>query len=134
MLFKKKTVTDSEEYVFPSIKSVKVTIEGIPNSVYSQGLNMSRLFIEARKVLLNNDTDTLSITDFFNNKFALAVDLRTFNDNNFSGNGRKILNTQSGILLDITKEVTTTDLICYIYAVSDGFVNIVNKSLQSVDY
>ena len=115
MLFKKKTNTDSEEYAFPSIKSVKVTVEGIPNSVYSQGLNMSQLFIEARKVFLNNDIDTLPITDFFTDKFALAIDLRTFRDNNVSGNSCKILNTQSGILVDITKEVTTTDLICYIY-------------------
>lgn len=94
MLFKKKTVTDSEEYVFPSITSVKVTIEGIPNSVYSQELNLSRLFIEARKVFLDYHIDTMPITKFFNdNKFALAIDLRTFNDNNVSGNGRKILNT-----------------------------------------
>ena len=89
MLFKKKTITDSEEYAYPSIKNEKVTIEGIPNSVYSQGLNMSRLFIEAQKVFLNNDTDTLPIADFLTNKFALAIDLRTFNNNNVSGNGRK---------------------------------------------
>lgn len=44
-----KTITDSEEYVFPNIKNIK-TIEGIPNSVYSQGLDISTLFIEARKV------------------------------------------------------------------------------------
>ena len=50
MLFKKETNTDSEEYAFPSIKSVKVTVEGIPNSVYSEPLNISRLFIESRKV------------------------------------------------------------------------------------
>lgn len=135
MLFKKKTLTDSEEYAFPSITNVKVTIERIPNSVYSQGLNMSRLFIEAKKVFLNRKRDTLPITEFFSdNKFALTIDLRTFNDNNVSNNGTKILNTQSGIFLDITKEATTTDLICYIFVVSDGFVNIVNKSLQSVDY
>lgn len=120
MLFKKKTLTDSEEYVFPSIKKVDVTIEGIPNSVYSQGLGMSRLFIEARKVFLNRNTDTLSITDFFSkDKFALAIDFRTFADNNVSGNGRKVLNAQSGILLSITKEATTTDLICYTFVVAD---------------
>ena len=35
LLFRNKTVTDSEEYVYPNIESIKVTIEGIPNSVYS---------------------------------------------------------------------------------------------------
>lgn len=72
MLFKKKTLTDSEEYAFPSITNVKVTIEGIPNSVYSQGLNMSRLFIEARKVFLDYEIDTLPITEFFSRTRVLA--------------------------------------------------------------
>ena len=65
MFFRKNTLTDSEEYVFPNIKRVDVTIEGIPNSIYSQGLGLSRLFSEARKVFLNYETDTLPITDFF---------------------------------------------------------------------
>ena len=96
---------------------------------------MSRLFIEARKVFLDYEIDTLPIPQFFSdNKFPLAINRRTFNDNNISGNGRKILNIQSGILLDIPKEATPTDLICYIYVVCDGLVNIVNKSLQSVNY
>ena len=35
-LFSKTTSpTDSEEYLFPNIESVKVTIEGVPNAVYS---------------------------------------------------------------------------------------------------
>ena len=38
LLFRNKTITNSEEYVYPNIESVKVTIEGIPNSVYSQGI------------------------------------------------------------------------------------------------
>ena len=31
MLFRNKTITNSEEYVYLNIESVKVTIEGIPN-------------------------------------------------------------------------------------------------------
>ena len=63
---------------------------------------MSRLFAEARKVFLNHVTDTLQITDFFSkDKFALVIDLRTFPDNDVSGNGRRILNTQFGVALNI---------------------------------
>ncbi|CAB3997486.1 Hypothetical predicted protein, partial [Paramuricea clavata] len=36
MLFTNKTKTDSEEYVYPNIEKVKVTVEGVPNAVYSQ--------------------------------------------------------------------------------------------------
>ena len=105
MLFRKKTLTDSEEYVYPGIKRVDVTIEGNPNSVYSQGLTKPKLFEEARKVFLNYETDTLPLTDFFTkNKFALVIDLRTYPDNDVSGDGRKVLNTQNGISLGIKKD------------------------------
>ena len=50
LLFTNKVRTDSEEYVYPNIDSVKVTIEGVPNSVYSQGIPKSRFFSEAMRV------------------------------------------------------------------------------------
>ena len=129
MFFKKNTLTDSEEYVFPNIKRVDVTIEGIPNSVYSQGLNQSTLFSEARKVFLNYETDTLPITDFFSrDKFALVIDLRTFPNNLVSANGRKISNSKSGICLSIRKDKTSEDLMCYTFVVMDGYVNYVNNA------
>ena len=37
-LFRNKTVTDSEEFVFPNIETVKVTIEGTPNQIYGLGI------------------------------------------------------------------------------------------------
>ena len=124
MLFKKKTLTDSEEYVYPKIKRVDVTIEGNPNSVYSQGLVKSKLFEEARNVFLNYETDTLTLTDFFaKDKFALVIDLRTYPDNDVSGNGRKILNTQNGITLGIKKDKTSEDIVCNTFVVSDRYLN-----------
>ena len=47
LLFKNKTITDSEGFVYPNITEVKVSIEGIPNSIYSQGIPKSRFFEEA---------------------------------------------------------------------------------------
>jgi malic enzyme len=38
MLFTNKTKTNSEEYVYPNIEKVRVTVEGVPNAVYSQGI------------------------------------------------------------------------------------------------
>ena len=57
LLFRNKTVTDSEEYVYPNIESIKVTIEGIPNSVYSQGTPKSRVFEEAGTVFKLDSKD-----------------------------------------------------------------------------
>ena len=134
MLFRKKTLTDSEEYVYPKIKRVDVTIEGNPNSVYSQGLTKSKLFEEARKVFLNYETDTLTFTDFFaKDKFALVIDLRTFPDNDVSGDRRKILNTQNGITLGIKKDKTSEDLVCNTFVVSDRYLNFVNMMFRNLE-
>ena len=38
LLFTKKGRTDSEEFIYPNITDVKVTIEGVPNMVNSQGI------------------------------------------------------------------------------------------------
>ena len=50
LLFRNKKITNSEEYVYANIESVKVTIKGIPNLVYSQGILKSRFFEEAMSV------------------------------------------------------------------------------------
>ena len=134
MLFRKKTLTDSEEFVFPKIKRVDVTIEGNPNSVYSQGLVKPKLFEEARMVFLNYETDTLTLTDFFaKDKFALVIDLRTYPDNDVSGDGRKILNTQNGITLGIKKDKTSEDLVCNTCVVSDRYLNFVNMMFRNLE-
>jgi hypothetical protein len=55
MLFTNKTKTSSEEYVYPNIDKVKITIKGVPNSVYSQGIPKTRLFEEAKRVFVDRD-------------------------------------------------------------------------------
>ena len=136
MLFKEKgAVTDSEKYVYPNITGVKITVEGVPNAIFSQGMKKHHFFIEARRFFLNRKRDVMSISDFYNNNnFALVVDLRSFNDGNVVGSGNKIINAQSGVLVEITKKATTKNVICYTYVVSDGIVNIINKSLQGIEY
>ena len=134
LLFRNKTITDSEQYVYRNIESVKVTIEEIPNSVYSQGIPKSRFFEEAMRVFKISDEKFMILRNFFKNKFALVIDLRTVNDRFTHGNGRKLVNTQSGLLLEITKKVTTANVMCKIYILSDGLVNVVNKDLSSIQY
>ena len=125
LLFRNKTVKDSEEYVYPNIESIKVTIKGIPNSVYSQGIPKSRLFEEAGRVFRHDSKDQfMSIQKFYKNHFALVVDLRTINDSFTSGGGKKLVNTQSGLLLEIKKKATTVNVMCKIFVLSDGHVNI----------
>ena len=82
MLFTNKIKTNSEEYayVYPNIDKVKVTIEGVPNSVYSQGIPKTRLFEESKIIFVNRDFSRRygelagqTITAFFKyHKFAFA--------------------------------------------------------------
>ena len=136
MLFKvKEGATNSEKYFYPSISGVKITVEGIPNAIFSQGMKKHHFFTEARRFFLNRKRDTMPIREFYtDDHFALVIDLRSLNDGNVVGSGKKIINAQSGVLVEITKVATNNHITCYTYVVSDGIVNIVNKSLQSIEY
>ena len=45
-----------------------------------------------------------------------------------------MINTQSGVILEITKLATTTNVKCRIFVLSDSVVNFVNNNLQSIQY
>ena len=47
MLFTKTLRIDSEEFLYPDITEFKITIEGVPNQVYSQGIKKSRFYDKA---------------------------------------------------------------------------------------
>ena len=135
LLFSKSTVVDSEEFMYPNISEVKVTIEGVPNVVYSQGVKKNRFFEEASRLFSKGAMDQfINIGKFFKDKFALVIDLRAHADKLVIANGRKIINTQNGVLLEIKKKAHTETLKCSIFIVSDGLVNFVNNDLQNIQY
>ncbi|CAB4017789.1 Hypothetical predicted protein [Paramuricea clavata] len=135
MLFTNKTKTDSEEYIYPNIEKVRVTIEGVPNAVYSQGIPKTRLYEEARRLFGTDEISHQTLTGFFKDKkFALVIDLRTASDANTYGNGAKIQNTQSGILVEITKKATTADVACHLFVLSDGIIKITNGQFAGIKY
>ena len=87
-----------------------------------------------RAFKLNDKEQFMTMRNFVKDKFALVIDLRTVNDSFASGNGKKLVNTQSGLLLEIKKKATTANVMCKIYVLSDGLVNIVNNDLSSIQY
>ena len=125
LLFTKKTPTDSEEFFNAEVEKVKVTIEGNPNSVYSQGLVRSEVYDEAKRFFERKATtseDKLSKLEFLKNKYAIVIDLRTVDDENTVHSGRKLIGTQSGVLLEIEKSATSVDLLCHVFVVADGTI------------
>jgi hypothetical protein len=75
----------------------------------------------------------MSIDKFYKDGFALVIDLRSTQDDT-TGGGKKIVNTQSGVLLEIRKKATTADVQCNIFIVSDALLNFVNRDLSSIQY
>ena len=133
LLFTKST--DSEEYVYPNIDEVKVTIEGVPNVVYSQGIPKSRLYGEACRLFSLGVRDQfMTLEKFFKDKFALVIDLRSNADREKTGHGKLIINPQNGVLLEIKKRAHTGTLRCHIFVISDGLVNMTNNDLKSIHY
>ncbi|CAB4005574.1 Hypothetical predicted protein [Paramuricea clavata] len=138
LLFTSRARTDSEEYIYPNIDKVNLTIEGVPNAVFSQGLPKSRFFEEAKRFFCPMcekamADEFMSISKFFSTGFALVVDLRSTQDDT-TGGGRKIVNTQSGVLMEINKRATAADVQCNVFVVSDALLNFASRDLSSIQY
>ncbi len=78
MLFKHADTENSEEYVYPNITKVDVTIDGRPNAVYSNGIEIDDLYREARRIFHMKDTNMtekkFTITNLL---LSLTSDART---------------------------------------------------------
>ena len=132
LFFTKKDSGDSEEFVFPELSKVSVTVEGNPNDIYSKGLKRRDMYREASRFF--GGPKYVSRSKFYTDQFACVIDFRTVDDERISKSGRKLIGTQAGILLEIEKEVTSTDLSCHVFAVADGIVNIIGEGLDGVEY
>ena len=136
LLFTKKDAEDSEEFVFSKLTRVNVTVEGNPNDIYSEGLAKRDIYRDAIRFFGSSTCEKylgskcVSRRKFYTDKFACVIDFRTVDDQNVSGSGRKLVGTQAGILMEIEKETTSTDLSCHVFVVADGIINIVGNKLQ----
>ena len=132
----KAGLRDSEAFVDPKITKVGVNINGVPNKVYSQGLDPPAIYGEVVRRYQN----FVSPEKFFGeSKYALWVDLRTSDDNNIHGQGLKLQNTQDGVTLEIKRtkngSAQNDDKInCYIFVVSDAQMSIEGNQLKSIAY
>ena len=135
MLFR-DDAKDSEKFVFPNLKDIKVSIDGTTNAQYSGGsggLMKSGMYKVACNFFLGNYNNSITQEEFFcDNKFAAVIDMRTVNDKHVIANEREIINTQEGVLIEIEKEATAKNLTCYMLVVSDGLINIQNKHVVRV--
>lgn len=134
LLFNKDDAGDSEDFPYPEITKVKVTVKGKSNAVYDGGLRASEMYNEAKRFFGTNNTDNdVSERDYYTKKFAMVIDFRTVDDETVVGSGRR-LTGKSGVLIEMEKKSTATDLSCHVFVIADGLVNIVENKLQGVEY
>ena len=129
---------DTEAYFNPDITKVKVTVNGVPNRVYNEGISGSDMWQELTRHFKpsTNGRPNMTLAKYLTaNKFGLWIDLRSMEDTTMHGNGQRLVNTQDGVQLEIERTASgsgTTN--CHIFTVSDSQMNIVGRQLESVQY
>ena len=136
LLFMKKNAGVSEEFVFPNLTRVNITVEGNLNDIYSEGHAKRDMYREAVRLFGSSTCEKylgskcVSQRKFYRDKFTCIIDFRTVDDENVSGSGRKLVGTQAGILMEIEKETTTADLSCHVFVIADGIIDIMGTKLN----
>ena len=149
MLFKKPSLPfakDTEDFYNPKIKSVEMIIEGVPNQLYSQKMLEYNLWDEVQKLPMKQNPmvnlfcketnfSNMTIYQYLVDHFALWLDMRTTDDDQLHGSGRKIENASEGITIQITKEEETQGpLYAYIYVIMDAQINIRDGRFEQLIY
>ena len=89
---------DSESYFNPDITKVKVTINGVPNRVYNQGISGKDMWHELTRHFNphSGGRPNMTLAKYLTaNKFGLWIDLRSMADTTMHGNGQRLVNTQT---------------------------------------
>jgi hypothetical protein len=70
-------------------------------------------------------------TFYGNDKYSLWLDLRSTEDGQLHGSGLRLVNTNDGVQLAITRS-TVTNLTMHVFVVADAQMSIQNSQLNSV--
>lgn len=140
---------DTEAFYNPKITKVEVTIEGVPNQLYSQGMRAYQQWDEAKKLFAASSkrhpevamvAKDLSLADvglgeFLTSKYALWLDLRTTDDDQLHGSGRRIENASEGVTIQIAKTAEAAGALnIYLYVLMDAQLNIEDGRFVSALY
>ena len=124
---------DSEKFVNPDIKSININIDGMPNRLYSKGMVPSDFWESIKRRM--GGAGKVKEEDFYTDKFALWIDLRTFTDNGIHGGGLHINTTREGVKLEIKRKTGGSgNITCYMFVVADALMEIMNTELKSILY
>ena len=132
---------DTEEFYNPGITKVEITVEGVPNQLYSQGLRAYQQWDEAKKWLASSPGNKkcpeivkthkelqladVSLAQYLTDKYALWLDMRSTDDDQLHGSGRRVENASEGITIQIEKTADGAGPVtAYLYMVMDAQLNL----------
>ena len=127
---------DSEKFIFPDLKKISVTTNGLPNMLYNNESRdiwseVSRFFMKEKQ-----KPQHMNLQKFYtDNKFGLLIDLRSMESQKMHGSGTRIVNSTDGVQLEIERDGKGSGQVnCHVYIISDSQFNIMGKQLESVQY
>ena len=127
---------DSEKYVFPDLKKVKVTINGSPSMLYNEGIVSTDLWREARRFFVRekNKTEHMNLKLFLaGDRFGLLIDLRSMADRSMHGSGTRLLNTTDGVQLELERKASGSGNInCQVFVIADAMMPIQYNQLKPI--
>ena len=148
MLFKEPTAPyhrDTEVFYNPKITKVEAIVEGVPNQLFSQGMQPYQQWNEARKFFaavsehhpsvgaVAKDMGLADVTlgEYLTSKYCLWLDFRTTDDDRLHGSRCCIDNASLGVHLQITKKVEGGGpLNLHLFVISDAQLNISNGGYE----
>ena len=126
---------DSEEYVFPDLDEVSVTINGSPNMLYNSGIESEDAWRQASRFFMKESQKPqhMTLQKFYaEDKFGLLVDLRSMASQEMHGSGTRLVNSTDGVQLEIKRKTGKGTFNCHTFVISDAQFNIQNRELDSV--
>lgn len=130
VLFRYVDQIEDENFIFPEIETVHVSVNGKPNAIFSDGMKKQDMYTEARDFFMT--TENVSAAKFFKDRFALVLDFRSNKDKGVVNSGTKVIGS-SGIQIRIKKKATTKDVKCYFYVLSGAVVVINDRDFQRIE-
>ena len=140
---------NTEAFYNPKITKMGVTIEGIPNQLYSQGMRAYQMWDEAKKYFVPGSkrhpevgmvAKDLALADvnlgeFLTSKCSMWLDLWTSDDDRLHGSGCRTENPSESITIQIAKKAEAAgDLNIYLFVVMDAQLSIDDGGFDSAVY
>ena len=88
---------DSEKTFNPDITEVKVILNGIPNKVYSQGIEKRYVGRGLPKIWKGKQHDECNRRLYAGDGLGLFIALRSMRDNDLHGSDLRLVNTKQGV-------------------------------------